>query len=129
MKYLIQQKATIWYETIIEADSPEEAIENIYDYEKSQNLDWWQVEDSTTMLDEFWWSDENYDEGELRKNTLDICNYCGDQPVALEYQYSCKSCTYICAGCSKITPYESGGADDMPQHCDKCWVENHRKEN
>ena len=65
MEYRIQQKATIWYETSVEANSPEEAVEITQDPERNQNLDWWQVDDSTSFLDTFWWSDEDENEGEI----------------------------------------------------------------
>ena len=54
-------------------------------------------------------------------DALTICYYCGLKPIAEQYRYSCAECVYTCAGCKQVTPYESGGADDMPQHCDKCW--------
>jgi hypothetical protein len=53
---------------------------------------------------------------------VDVCSYCNVMPVCEPYQYSCIECTYICAGCMQLTPYESGGADDMPEHCDECWA-------
>lgn len=61
MEYRIQQKATIWYETTVEADSPEQAIEKV---QKGETDDWEQVLDTTVMLDEFWWQDENGNESE-----------------------------------------------------------------
>jgi len=65
MEYRVQQKATIWYETTIQADTPEQAIDKIRDPESNQDLDWWQVLDTTEFQDEFWWQDENEDEGTL----------------------------------------------------------------
>jgi hypothetical protein len=55
-----------------------------------------------------------------------ICQYCYEKPVASVYQYSCIDCTYVCEGCEQVTPYESGGADDMPEHCDVCWADAHK---
>ena len=65
MRYRVQQKATIWYETYVDADSPDHAIEITRDPATNRDLDWWQVDDSTDMLNKYWWSDENEDEGEL----------------------------------------------------------------
>ncbi len=56
----------------------------------------------------------------------EICQYCYEQPVSSLYGYTCKECVYTCEGCHKVTPYESGGADDMPQHCDECWNAEHK---
>lgn len=56
----------------------------------------------------------------------ELCNYCGEQPIALQFNHTCESCVYTCAGCGLITPYESGAADDMPDHCDTCWANAHR---
>jgi hypothetical protein len=63
MEYRVQQKATIWYETIIQADTPEQAIDKIRDPETNLDLGWEQVLDTTEFQDEFWWQDENEDEG------------------------------------------------------------------
>jgi hypothetical protein len=65
MEYRIQQKATIWYETRVEADTPEQAIDKIRDPETTNDFDWWQVLDTTDFQDEFWWQDENEEEGEF----------------------------------------------------------------
>jgi hypothetical protein len=62
MEYRVQQKATIWYETTVQADSPEQAIEKV---QNGNTDDWEQVLDTTTMLDTFWWQDENDNEGEV----------------------------------------------------------------
>ena len=56
------------------------------------------------------------------------CHYCAVNPIQEGYKYCCKDCTYTCAGCNQVTPYESGAADDMPDHCDKCWADAHRGE-
>ena len=63
MEYRIQQKATIWYETSVKADSPEDAVKKVQ--EGSIDLDWWQVNDSTDFQEEFWWEDEDGEEGEI----------------------------------------------------------------
>jgi len=65
MEYRVQQKATIWYETTIQADSPEQAIEIAREPESNLDLDWWQVLDTTEFQDEFWWQDENENEGTI----------------------------------------------------------------
>lgn len=36
--------------------------------------------------------------------------------------------TYLCAGCLKRLPWSNGCADDMPNHCDDCWVEAHKND-
>jgi hypothetical protein len=65
MEYRVQQKATIWYETTVQADSPEQAIDKIRDPETNLDLGWEQVLDTTEFQDEFWWQDENEEEGNL----------------------------------------------------------------
>jgi hypothetical protein len=65
MEYRVQQKATIWYETKIEADSPEQAIEKIQNPETNLDLDWWQVLDTTEFQDVFWWQDTDENEGTI----------------------------------------------------------------
>lgn len=50
--YRVQQKATIWYETTIEAKDQAEA-EFIAESDTG-DLDWWQALDSVEFLDEFW---------------------------------------------------------------------------
>ncbi|NBW11613.1 MAG: hypothetical protein EBR82_26640 [Caulobacteraceae bacterium] len=65
MEYRVQQKATIWYETRVQASSPEEAIEIIQDPETNIDLDWWQVLDSTEFQDVFWWQDQDENEGDF----------------------------------------------------------------
>jgi hypothetical protein len=64
MEYRVQQKATIWYETTVIADSPEEAIQVIQDG-ADPTIEWDQVLDTTEFQDEFWWQDENEDEGTI----------------------------------------------------------------
>jgi hypothetical protein len=54
MEYRVQQKATIWYETRVEADSEEQAIELVRNGGEQENAEWWQALDSTEFLDEFW---------------------------------------------------------------------------
>jgi len=68
MEYRVQQKATIWYETTIQADSPEQAIEIAREPESNLDLDWWQVLDTTEFQDEFWWQDQNENEGTIPDN-------------------------------------------------------------
>lgn len=33
--------------------------------------------------------------------------------------------TFTCIGCKREMPWGKGAADDMPEHCDDCWVEAH----
>jgi len=68
MEYRVQQKATIWYETTIQADTPEQAIEIAREPESNLDLDWWQVLDTTEFQDEFWWQDQNENEGTIPDN-------------------------------------------------------------
>lgn len=32
---------------------------------------------------------------------------------------------FTCAGCRRFRPPEEGCADDLPDHCDRCWVQAH----
>lgn len=32
---------------------------------------------------------------------------------------------YLCAGCGRWRPWSDGAADDMPDHCDRCWALAH----
>jgi hypothetical protein len=66
MEYRIQQKATNWYETFVEAESFEEAISKIE--ANQENYDWELKLDTTDMLDEFWAEDENGEEFEKGAN-------------------------------------------------------------
>jgi hypothetical protein len=50
-----------------------------------------------------------------------LCYYCDTNRVAMQYNYSCLDCTYVCGTCKQLTPYESGGADEFPNDCDECW--------
>lgn len=52
MEIRIQQKATIWYETTVEAETPEQAIEIAQN--DTGDLDWWQALDSVEFQDEYW---------------------------------------------------------------------------
>jgi len=52
--YRVQQKATIWYETSVEADTKEQAIEIVQNNGAQEGAEWVQVLESTEMLDEFW---------------------------------------------------------------------------
>lgn len=47
--YTVRQMAEIWYETTVEADSPDKAIEIASTGDS--NLDWWQIPDSTEFTD------------------------------------------------------------------------------
>jgi hypothetical protein len=29
---------------------------------------------------------------------------------------------YKCMGCKRVRPWSDGAADDMPNHCDECWL-------
>jgi hypothetical protein len=51
MEYTVQQKATIWYETEVEANSPEEAIRKVAE-DGGEN--WEQVLESVEFEQEFW---------------------------------------------------------------------------
>ena len=62
MEYRIQQKATIWYETTVEADSPEQAVEKV---QNGETLDWTPQFEVADFQNEFWWQDENDNEGEI----------------------------------------------------------------
>ena len=66
MEYRIQQKATNWYETFVEAESFEEAVSKIQ--ANQENYDWELKLDTTDMLDEFWGEDENGEEFEKGEN-------------------------------------------------------------
>ena len=67
MEYRVQQKAIVWYETTVEADTPEEAIQIVQQGESS----WEQAEgDGPDFLDYYWYSDDNGDEGELDGSKL-----------------------------------------------------------
>lgn len=35
---------------------------------------------------------------------------------------------YRCAGCGLVVCPADGAADDMPDHCDSCWVKAHQAE-
>lgn len=63
MKYRIQQKASIWVEVKVEADSLEEAMKLA---EKDiDNGDFWEDPASFELEDEFWWEDEDKESGRL----------------------------------------------------------------
>lgn len=56
MEYRIQRKAEVWYETTVEADSLEEAIDNAdFGYLNEAGFEW---------TDEYWSSEEEEDEEE-----------------------------------------------------------------
>jgi hypothetical protein len=50
-EYTVRQMAEIWYETTVEATTPEEAIAIAAKGEVE--LDWWQIPDSTEFTDNF----------------------------------------------------------------------------
>ncbi len=54
-----------------------------------------------------------------------LCNYCGINQIAENYNSSCVECVYTCVGCQQVTPWENGASDDMPDHCDECWGKAH----
>ena len=29
---------------------------------------------------------------------------------------------FVCAGCARLMPWCWGADDNMPEHCDRCWV-------
>jgi len=66
MEYRIQQKATNWYETFVEAETFELAVSKIQDNEA--DYDWELVLDTTDMLEQFWGEDENGEEFEKGEN-------------------------------------------------------------
>lgn len=47
----VQQKATIWYKTRVEAENAEEAIKKV---SEGEGDDWSQALDSVEFQDEFW---------------------------------------------------------------------------
>ena len=49
--FTVRQMAEIWYETEVEADTPAEAISIAAKGE--QDLEWWQIPDSTEFTDKF----------------------------------------------------------------------------
>lgn len=64
MEYRVQQKAIVWYETTVEADSPEQAVELIQ--EGSIDLDWESQIDYVDFQDYYWWQNpETKEEGEI----------------------------------------------------------------
>ena len=61
MEYRIQQKASIWIETTVSADTLEEAMKLA---EKDiDNGDFKEDPASFTLEDEFWWEDEDGESG------------------------------------------------------------------
>jgi hypothetical protein len=51
--FRVQQKATIWYETEVEANSEAEAIA-LVEEDKVEDLEWWEAQDSSEFLPEYW---------------------------------------------------------------------------
>lgn len=38
----------------------------------------------------------------------------------------CTRCEiFLCAGCVEWVSWDLGAADDMPEHCDRCWATAH----
>jgi hypothetical protein len=64
MEFRIQQRADIWYETTIEADTFEEAVIKAYE---DYNLDWSSLPESVEFRDEFWGEDEDGNEYSQRE--------------------------------------------------------------
>ncbi len=56
MEFRIQQRAEIWYETTIEAETFEEAVKKSYE---DYDLDWESLPDTTEFRDHFWGQDED----------------------------------------------------------------------
>jgi len=57
--YKVQQMAEIWYETEVEADSPDEAIDKA-----QESGDWEQLYDTTEFQDKFYYLDLDQDDSE-----------------------------------------------------------------
>jgi hypothetical protein len=64
--YYVQQKATVWYEVEVEADSPEQALE--LGTELLENGEGVEAQDSFDWADGFWLGDEERNELELKEN-------------------------------------------------------------
>jgi hypothetical protein len=56
MEFKIQQKAEIWYETTIEAETFEEAVIKAYE---DSDLDWSSQPETVQFRDHFWGQDED----------------------------------------------------------------------
>ena len=56
MEFRIQQRAEIWYETTIEADTFEQAVEQAYE---NCDLDWTSLPETVQFRDHFWGQDED----------------------------------------------------------------------
>ena len=63
MEYRIQQKASIWIETTVEADNLEQAL--LAADEQINNGDFREDPASFELVDEFWWEDEQGESGTL----------------------------------------------------------------
>jgi hypothetical protein len=58
-KYKVQQRAEIWYETFVEATSPEEAQQKAWE---NDVLDGWeQLPETVVFQDEFWTEEQKED--------------------------------------------------------------------
>jgi len=64
--YFVQQKATVWHEIRIEAETHEEAMS--LGIEALENGDGYEVEDSFQWADAYWLGDSKHDEIELNEN-------------------------------------------------------------
>jgi hypothetical protein len=66
-EFRIQQKAIVWYETTIEADTPEQAIEQIRTGNNLE-LDWESQIDAVEFLETYWWENQDTEEqGEINE--------------------------------------------------------------
>ena len=65
MEYRIQQRATMWVETKVEADTLEEALEKAE--EKMADGDYRELDDTFDLAGEWWAEDENRIQQELPK--------------------------------------------------------------
>jgi hypothetical protein len=63
MNYRIQQKATVWIETTVEADNLEQAL--LAADEQINNGDFREDPASFELVDEFWWEDEQGESGTI----------------------------------------------------------------
>jgi len=63
MEYRIQQKATVWIETTVEADNLEQAL--LAADKQINNGDFREDPASFELVDEFWWEDEQGESGTI----------------------------------------------------------------
>lgn len=64
--YYVQQKATVWHEVRISADTPEQAMAE--GTEALNSGEGYEAEDSFEWADAFWLGNSNHDEIELNEN-------------------------------------------------------------